>query len=236
MEIFSGFMLGLLGSFHCSAMCGPIALSVPQNHNSGLSFLSGRLVYNFGRIVSYSFLGLIFGFFGDRINIFGLQQSLTITVGVFILMSVIFSKPRKKLFTNINFISKLFIYYKIFFTKMFRIRNGSSFLMFGIMNGLLPCGFVYIALSGAMITADVLSGSVYMMLFGLGTVPMMLSVSVFGNRLNINTRRRISKLIPVLTVILGFLFIIRGLNLGIPYISPADMNKNKAARQELNCN
>ncbi|MBK8552054.1 MAG: sulfite exporter TauE/SafE family protein [Ignavibacteria bacterium] len=236
MELFSGFVIGLLGSFHCSVMCGPIALSVPQNNNTGLSFISGRLVYNSGRIVSYSILGLIFGFFGDRLNIFGLQQSLTITIGVLILVSVILSKRRKKLLMNNNFISRIYIYYKIFFSKLFRIRNGSSFLMFGIMNGLLPCGFVYIALSGAMVSADVISGSVYMMLFGLGTVPMMLSVSVFGSRVSVNARSRINKLIPVLTVILGLLFILRGLNLGIPYISPADMNTNKAVRQELICN
>jgi sulfite exporter TauE/SafE len=107
---------------------------------------------------------------------------------------------------------------------------------FGIMNGFLPCGFVYIALSGALVVADVSRGSVYMILFGLGTIPMMLTVSIVGTGISRDIRNRITKLIPIFTVVLGLLFIIRGLNLGIPYISPAPPEKGKIVKEELICN
>ena len=89
-----------------------------------------------------------------------------------------------------------------------------------MLNGLLPCGLVYIAIAGAIGTGDVVQGTLYMILFGLGTIPMMLSISLAGNMIGLALRNRINKLIPVLVVVVGLLFILRGLDLGIPYLSP----------------
>lgn len=234
MEVFSGFILGLLGSFHCIAMCGPIVLSIPGESKSKWTFIKGRLLYNSGRIISYAFLGLIFGFLGNRINMFGLQQGLTISVGILILFSVVLTITGNKSALKYSFINKLISGYKNQFSKLFRKKNKPVFLLFGIMNGFLPCGFVYIALSGAMITGDLMKGSFYMMLFGLGTVPVMLSVSLFGNFINLNIRRKISKFNMAFAVILALLFIVRGMNLGIPYLSPSH-NSQKTVTEELIC-
>lgn len=234
MEIFSGLILGLLGSFHCIAMCGPIALSIPSAAVSKWSFIKGRLMYNSGRIVTYAFLGMIFGFLGNRINMFGMQQGLAISVGVLILLSVIITLMGKHPAIKISFLNKIITAYKNQFGRLFKKKGKPVFLLFGILNGFLPCGFVYIALSGAMITGDVLHGSLYMMLFGLGTVPVMLSVSLFGNFVNSNIRRRISKFNLALTIVLAMLFIVRGLNLGIPYISPSEVKQNTIS-DELIC-
>ncbi len=234
MEIFSGLLLGLLGSFHCIAMCGPIALAIPAGAVSRWKFIKSRLLYNSGRIISYSFLGMIFGFLGNRISMFGMQRGLTISVGVLILLSVILTVTGTRSVMKNSFISKVITGYKNQFSRLFKKNNRPVFLLFGIMNGFLPCGFVYIALSGAMITGDVFQGSVYMMLFGIGTVPVMLSVSLFGNYVSLNIRRKISKFNLALSVVLALLFIVRGMNLGIPYISPAQSSQNNVT-EELIC-
>lgn len=234
MEILSGLILGLLGSFHCIAMCGPIALAIPAEASSKWKFIKSRLLYNSGRIITYSLLGMIFGFLGNRISMFGMQRGLTISVGVMILLSVIITLTGNRSVLKNTFISKIIAGYKNQFSRLFKKDSRPVYLLFGIMNGFLPCGFVYIALSGAMITGDVLQGSVYMMLFGIGTVPVMLSVSLFGNYVNLNLRRKISKFNLALSVVLALLFIVRGMNLGIPYISPEQSNQ-KNVSEELIC-
>lgn len=104
--------------------------------------------------------------------------------------------------------------------QMFSVRSFSSLFFIGLLNGLLPCGLVYIAIAGAIGTADVGQGTLYMILFGLGTIPMMLAISLAGNMMGLALRNRINKLIPVLVVVVGLLFILRGLDLGIPFLSP----------------
>ncbi len=236
MELFSGFILGLLGSFHCAAMCGPISLSLPDVSNSKWAYLKSRMSYNFGRVLTYSFLGLIFGFLGDRIFMFGFQRSLTIVIGILVILSAVFTISGERLLLKINIIRKIFTSYKAFFRSLFGTRTRSFYLVFGVMNGFLPCGLVYVALSGAMITSDIFYGSVYMMLFGLGTFPMMMSVSYLKRGMSMKIRNRVNKLIPVFTIILGLLFILRGLNLGIPYISPSYPEQEKKTNEELICN
>jgi uncharacterized protein len=98
-------------------------------------------------------------------------------------------------------------------------------LLIGILNGFLPCGLVYVALAGALNTGNAFSSVFYMALFGLGTLPVMLTVSIFGKFIAAPARRTINKIIPVFIVMLGILFILRGMNLGIKYISPALFHK-----------
>ncbi len=104
----------------------------------------------------------------------------------------------------------------------------------GFLNGFLPCGFVYMALIGSISMGNTIYGSFYMILFGLGTVPMMSLAPIFGNFINLNIRNKIQKAIPVFVVIIGILFILRGLGLGIPYISPAD-GKLKISESPMEC-
>lgn len=234
MELLSGLLLGLAGSFHCVGMCGPIVLSLPAGKPRSISFVTSRLFYNSGRIITYSLLGALFGLLGNRIFLFGFQQGLSVMTGIVILVMVIFAINGRDIFSKIPWLNVLFVKFKIAFSKIYKVKSRSAMLMTGILNGFLPCGFVYIGLSGAMLTGAVIDGALYMFLFGLGTVPLMLGLSFFGNFINIKVRKRITKLIPAFTVILALLFIARGLNLGIPYISPKFEN-TKAVQEELLC-
>ena len=96
----------------------------------------------------------------------------------------------------------------------------TSAIGLGIINGFLPCGLVYIALAASMAAGDIGQSVLYMIVFGIGTFPVMLGISLLGNYIKPVLRRRIYKLVPLFVVILGLLLILRGLNIGIPYISP----------------
>ncbi|HSG68617.1 MAG TPA: sulfite exporter TauE/SafE family protein [Bacteroidales bacterium] len=230
MEYLSALVLGLLGSFHCMGMCGPIAIALPLKTHAWPARIGSSLLYNIGRTVTYGILGFIFGLIGKGFSLGGLQQWVSITLGIIMLVSVAFPL----FFRRINLersayaiVSRL----KGRFSKMFSIRSYSSLFTIGILNGFLPCGLVYIALAGAIVSGEITDGVLYMMIFGLGTIPAMALLSILGNVISVKFRKKISKLIPVFIVIIGILFILRGMNLGIKYISPK-LNKEDPAATE----
>lgn len=220
MEIWSGFIVGLAGSLHCIGMCGPIAIALPISDNSGFKIFISRVLYNLGRAVTYALLGGLFGLFGSRIVLFGLQQDISIILGAAIIIYI--SLPRKIK----NQISETFFYRRMVnllrgsFLKLTSNKSILSFLWIGMLNGLLPCGFVYVGIAGALMTTSALNGVLYMALFGLGTFPIMFAASMMGRIINVELRKRINRILPALGVLLALLFILRGLNLGIPFISP----------------
>lgn len=220
MEIWTGFIVGLLGSLHCVGMCGPIALALPVLGETQFKILWERALYNFGRIVTYSAMGALFGLFGSRLVLFGLQQNLSIALGAVILLYILIPRKLKSKISETILYRKIVSFLKSRFSNLRSKRTTRSLFTIGLLNGLLPCGFVYVGIAGAISTGHWLSGSAYMALFGLGTFPIMFLTSVLGKVINLNIRRKINKLIPVLTAVLALLFILRGLNLGIPYISP----------------
>ncbi|HCO84482.1 MAG TPA: hypothetical protein DIT95_13230, partial [Arenibacter sp.] len=87
-------------------------------------------------------------------------------------------------------------------------------------NGLLPCGLVYMAVFGSIATANPWLGALFMALFGLGTIPLMTTAVYFGSMLKGSAKKSVQRLIPVFVILVGLLFILRGMGLGIPYISP----------------
>lgn len=201
-------------------MCGPIAIALPLNNKSWFARISGGLLYNTGRTITYALLGGIFGLAGMGIALGGLQQWVSIILGAVMILAVLIPRigvagNKVALLTDsmTGILKKPFI-------KLFRIRTYTSLFIIGLLNGFLPCGLVYIALAGALLMSRVYEGAFYMILFGLGTVPVMLAISVAGNIISQKLRKSLSKAIPVFIILLGILFILRGLNLGIPYISP----------------
>jgi len=123
---------------------------------------------------------------------------------------------------------------KVYFGKMFKQHSKASMLMIGILNGLLPCGFVYIGITGAIALGDAVNGMMFMAMFGLGTIPVMLGTSLIGGAINLNLRQKLTKLLPAFSLILALIFILRGLNLGIPYVSPKLEHKPDST-QEVIC-
>lgn len=220
MEIWTGFAIGFLGSFHCIGMCGPIALALPIFQESYVKLILGRILYNLGRVVTYTLFGALFGLFGSSLALVGLQKNVSIAIGVIMLIVILMPRKYKNKLTDFYIYKTINNFIKTSFAKLTQKKSNYSLFVIGVINGFLPCGFVYVAVAGAVSTGSVLTGAGFMALFGLGTFPVMFAASLAGKYVNMGLRKKINKLIPVFAVILAVIFILRGLNLGIPYLSP----------------
>ena len=218
--ILSAIALGFASGFHCIGMCGPIALSMGLTKKQATNFYLQNLTYQFGRIVTYSLLGAILGIVGEGFEMAGFQQYLTIIAGILLIIMALFSFGGKDFASRIPFLSKFLFSVKSNLGRLLQKADYRSRFTTGLLNGFLPCGMVYMALTASLAAGGVWQGASYMALFGLGTLPFMFAVVLAGNLMNQAFRIKILKAVPVIMIILGGLFILRGLELGIPYISP----------------
>ncbi|MBE7652296.1 sulfite exporter TauE/SafE family protein [Tenacibaculum finnmarkense] len=226
----SALIFGLLGSFHCIGMCGPIAFMLPVDRTNKITQFFQILSYHFGRLFTYSLIGLLFGFLGKGFYFFGFQQQLSIAAGILMILVILLPKT----FQKYNFskpINKWVMKVKSSLGKELKNKGNDTFFTIGFLNGFLPCGLVYMAVFGALASSNALSGSLYMFLFGLGTVPLMTIIVYVGNFANGLLRKTIQQAIPYVVVFIGILFILRGLGLGIPYISPLPVSNLTAPIQ-----
>jgi sulfite exporter TauE/SafE len=232
--LYSAFVVGLLGSFHCLGMCGPLVLALPVNAQNKTKAFTGRMVYNGGRVFTYAIIGLIMGMFGQSLSFVSSQQALSLAVGVLVLMLILLPGQVSHKFSFVSPIGRFTSKIKQQFALQFKKKTYHAYFFSGMLNGLLPCGLVYIALAGAIATGNSIEGMAYMALFGLGTLPMMLAVSFAGQYITLQWRSRLTKIVPVFTIVIACLFILRGLNLGIPMLSPEAVADTKATVQ-VNC-
>jgi uncharacterized protein len=206
----SAFTLGFLGSFHCAGMCGPIALMLPKSSGNKAQVLAGRFIYNAGRIFTYVVIGLFFGLLGMAVAMRGFQKELSVLTGVIIAVTVVLSagkKERTKAYTESNrYTGAIRKYLK----KLFAIKSYLSLFLIGALNGLLPCGFVYLAIAGAASTGSIAGGMLYMSLFGLGTFPIMMMITLMANYAGLRFRKVFTKVSPVIAIALAFFLIYRG--------------------------
>ncbi|WP_291865930.1 sulfite exporter TauE/SafE family protein [Maribacter sp.] len=231
--LLSALALGLMGSLHCVGMCGPIAFMLPVDRNNNLKKFTQIFIYHFGRLLAYSIMGLVFGFLGKSLQVFGLQQKLSIAIGILMILVVLIPY---KTFNKYNFskpVYKIISKVKNQLGKELKKKTPDTFLTIGFLNGFLPCGLVYMALFGAIAMANAWQGALYMILFGLGTIPLMTTAIYFSSLLKGVARQKVQKIIPVFVVLIGVLFILRGLGLGIPYISPQPVTE--VISSEIDC-
>jgi len=220
MFLWTAFIVGLVGSAHCAGMCGPIALALPLKSDNWFTRAGGGLIYNAGRIITYMILGAIFGLLGKGIRMAGFQLWASIVIGILMIIMVVVPLIFRKM-PSLNTVFEGYSARLLSgFRNMFRKGDNKSLFGIGLLNGILPCGLVYVAVAGAINTGDVVSAMMYMALFGAGTIPVMLAVSLAGTMISLNLRIFVNKLSPYVIVLLGVLFILRGLSLGIAYISP----------------
>jgi len=216
LDCWTAFLLGLVGSLHCAGMCGPLALALPATGNSTPAYLLGRVAYNAGRIITYCLLGIVFGLAGWTLLLAGLQRWVSIALGVALLLGLFASRRLALARPVTSVVNQL----KASMSVLLRRRSLAGLAVLGLLNGLLPCGLVYVACAGAAATGGVLAGASYMTAFGVGTVPMMLAISLSGNLVPTSLRLKLVKTIPVCVFLLASLLILRGMSLGIPYLSP----------------
>lgn len=213
------FLLGLLGSFHCAGMCGPIAFALPVGQKGLTSRIGGSLLYNAGRILTYSFMGLVLGLLGTGLYFWGIQRWISVALGILMIGWVVVPFFWKGIFRTTTF-SAAGSGIRNVFAGLFSKGTWFSVFVIGLLNGFLPCGLVYLALAEAVVSESAYAGALKMFLFGLGTVPVLLGLTLAGNFLGTRFRQIVRKLIPWFIIFMGIIFILRGMNLGIPYISP----------------
>ena len=218
--IIAGITFGFLGSFHCVGMCGPIALALPQKSGQRIPFVVSRLAYNVGRVVTYTMLGIMVGWLSRMISISGYQQGLSIGIGLLLLLTLIWSQFRTLLQKMESLPGKLIKQGTNQVKRLFSRGGTGALFLIGILNGLLPCGFVYMALATAVTFGAIESSTLFMAGFGMGTIPVMLSISLAGNLIPVSTRQKLKSWSPYFIAIVGIILILRGLGLGIPFISP----------------
>lgn len=213
--LINGLLFGLISTLHCAGMCGPLAMYVPgQVKQNKVVFAS---LYQAGRVGVYlSVAALVFAI-GISFSVFRLQQTLSIVMGSLMVLFVLW--PMLKLpvpaFLKLpgnNLLKKI--------TRMLNSGKNSSAFTLGVMNGLLPCGAIYIAALYCATFSNLTDALAYMALFGLGTMPVFIAGWLFlSKQLSVKVRR-FSVLYKLLPLIVGVLMILRGADLGIPYLSP----------------
>lgn len=222
--LYSALLFGLISSLHCIGMCGPIAMMLPVNKSNPAEKVIQILIYHIGRLTAYASLGLIFGLLGRGFYMAGIQQQLSIAVGI--LMIVIVVVPERE-FMKYNFskpVYRLLSKIKSNLGNQFKRKSPDAFFTIGLLNGFLPCGLVYAALFGAIAMQNLTLSVTYMILYGIGTIPMMSAVVYLSNLLSIPVRNKLQKIIPIVVIFIGIMFIFRGLGLDIAYLSPSDTN------------
>lgn len=219
MFLIAGFLTGLLGGLHCIGMCGPIVMALRKDENAKKD-LFNKAIYNTGRVVTYGFLGLAAGIFGGMFEFYGMQQIVSVVTGILIIVFVAIGFVYTKRVLNVSIFQKPINFLKSKLSYFLKMKSKTSFFLLGILNGFLPCGLVYLALAGAFVVSEPLLSSAYMMLFGIGTFPAMMLFGAIILKMKQKFNINFNKFIPVFSLILAVIFILRGLNLGIPMISP----------------
>jgi len=216
MDFSLAFILGFLGSLHCAAMCGPLMLALPVPPGGPMRFVAGRIVYQLGRITTYCLLGVVAGLAGHSLLLAGFQRWISIGLGGAILLGFVLSKRIALAASVIQLVAQL----KGAMGAQLQRRTFISLALLGLLNGLLPCGLVYVAMAGAVPRGGMLAGAGYMAAFGVGTLPMLLAISFSGRMFPLSWRLKLRGAIPAGVCLLAALLILRGLSLGIPYLSP----------------
>jgi sulfite exporter TauE/SafE len=212
--IYAAFILGLAGSLHCLGMCGPLALALPGGNRRWGPLLLSRLLYNFGRIITYTIIGFAMGVLGRFVMFAGFQQILSLVLGVVLLLGLLF-------YRNAGFLQRLVGSVQKRVAGLLKVEHTAVLLPIGILNGLLPCGLVYAAAAASVLEGGILGGGLFMFIFGLGTVPMMLAVSLTPRVFGVHRMPWAQKALPAALLITGSLLLLRGMGLDIPYLSPA---------------
>lgn len=208
-------LMGLTGSLHCAGMCGPIIWVMPFQRLSGFKKWLGIGLYHIGRISVYAALAAVLFSFKSLFDP-QVQQYISVVLGgALLILGIMSFFPTR---VNISFPWGGWVQRKL--SQFMAHPNVGALLITGMLNGLLPCGLVYMALSAAVVTPTVEKAVVFMYVFGAGTVPMLVALTMIKDRAKLLQAAHFRKFVPVVMLFFGSLFVLRGMNLGIPYLSP----------------
>ena len=217
--IYAAILLGLLGSTHCVGMCGPIALALPAG-NGFNAFFFHRLLYNSGRVITYTLLGTMLGLAGGVFNWLGWQKWLAMGLGTLMFVFAIFSFRLNYNYPVPALLTRALALLKSKLVQLFNHKGPLPALFTGVLNGFLPCGLVYLAMGTALASGNAIEGAFFMMLFGLATLPAMLMTSMVGRIAGRNLRTKLLRFSPVFIGVLAVVIFLRGYFIVVPQTEP----------------
>jgi uncharacterized protein len=196
-------LIGLAGSLHCVGMCGPITL-VFQRGLGHASFVW----YHAGRVLMYSLIGVVFGALGQAVTMLTFQRVFSVGMGVVIVL--LYAIPSTRKFLEQKYYQSAF-YQRV--SRSFRnvFSSSKNWFFAGMANGLLPCGLIYLAMAGAIISNSAIQGGLFMAVFALGTLPALIAFRILGNSLEGRWKKLFPGFISAVSVMVGLLLIFRGL-------------------------
>lgn len=219
----TAFILGFAGSLHCFSMCGPISLLLPINRKKIIKMIFQNIIYQLGRILSYTILGLFFGIIGHSFSLIGLHKIISIFLGLNILLYVFFYKKIFYIKFLNQYLIKIINIFQSYIVYFIKKNNFFSLFIVGLLNGLLPCGLLYIAIFTSISMGNILYGGLFMLYFGIGTIPIMFITTIIGNYIKYFIKNNITKIIiPITLSFVGILLFLRGFGLDIKYLSPSN--------------
>lgn len=216
MDWWTAFTIGLFGSLHCVGMCGPIAMALPFQDQNKWRIFQNTLLYNGGRIATYALIGILPGLVGQGLALGGFQKNMSILLGIFILLAAVFSFGADRYLQKIPLYRRFYFFVQQKLGQLLKNQDRSTFFSIGLLNGLLPCGLVYMALAGALTQTNMFAGAGYMAFFGLGTLPLMLTVALSKGLISLGLRNFIRKVTPAFMVIFALLLLFRGFHVSLP--------------------
>lgn len=226
------FTLGFFGSIHCLGMCGPLAIAICcRKDATQIQQIRSGLSYNFGRIVTYALLGLAFGFIGEMFMLVSIQKAISIILGIVLVLVFMLSANLDSLIVRSGFGSKIVNWVNRFISNTISKANRYSNFRLGIANGLLPCGLVYLALTGAVTSASITQGMLFMISFGLGTLPAMLGLTTGADFLKSKFNLNVNKALSFISLAFGLFLIYRGVMIN----TPDELNFWEALRNPIMC-
>lgn len=199
--------LGFAGSLHCVGMCSPLAMAASRMHGHALV---NRALYNAGRMLTYSVFGAAVSGAGNMLFSFsGFQSSLSVMLGVVLLIVAIAGVGNVRIPIITVLLQRLSSLLKSAFSAFLAKKSYASTLALGALNGLLPCGLTFLALTYCLTLTSPWEGFTFMLVFGAGTLPAMLGLSYLLNLAVQKFHLSIRKMTTVLLIVSGTLLIAR---------------------------
>ncbi|PUZ26945.1 hypothetical protein GA0116948_104301 [Chitinophaga costaii] len=214
--IAGALVLGFVSSAHCVGMCGPLVMALPLQLLPPARKMSGLLLYHSGRIAMYTLLGAAFGLVGTQFYLAGWQQLLSVVAGVLLLLFAL-SALLPQWFHWTQGLPSWQRFLQSLILRLLRHPRPVSMLVLGALNGLLPCGMVYMAIAGALVLGGLTNGMIFMTAYGAGTLPALLLLSLASWKISATWRQYLRRLAPYAGLLLATLLIARGLYPDTPH-------------------
>lgn len=205
----TAFLLGIGGSFHCLGMCTPLVMAVTGIGRGNV--FRNKIIYNAGRIFTYAVLGGLAGWLGNALNWTAYQDSISVLSGIMLILFAVAGGRQFNILLVTPLLQRLALGLKKQFSRFLMVPGNVAMFSTGVINGLLPCGLTYLALTSCIAVSNPAEGIIYMTVFGAGTLGVMLGFSVFTDKIIHAGKFNLQKVTTVSVLLAGILLILRAL-------------------------